>query len=286
MSMKTTMNRLALKGKKYSPEIMLVAGLVGTIGATVWACVKSVKASDILKNHKTRVDKVKESHEEKSKEYKKELTKAYFKTGAEFAKNYAAPAALEGVSLGLMVGSHNILYGRNIALTAACTALQGHLKDVQAILPKEEIHKAVEKAMKDEPEEKKQETINKIEGSIYSRVFDWTSRNWTPGNVYYNLLFLRNQQNYFNELLRTRGHVFLNEVYDSLDVCLPGMQNAHSKAGAVVGWVLGSGGDDYIDFGVNFDIMDDYSIDNFPQIMGETGIALDFNVDGVIYDLI
>ena len=286
MSIKTKMNRLALNGKKYSPEIMLVAGLVGTIGSTIWACVKSRKVDKILEDHKSRVENVKGTVGLDQKQYKKELTKAYFKTGSEFVKNYAAPAALEGLSLGLMVGSHNILYGRNIALTAACTALQGHLKDIETVLPKEELHKAVEKAVQDKPEEEKKQTINNIEGSIYSRVFDWTSRNWTPGNVYYNLLFLRNQQNYFNELLRTRGHVFLNEVYDALDVCLPGLSNPHSKAGAVVGWVLGSSGDDYIDFGVDFDLMDEYSIDNFPQILGETGIRLDFNVDGVIYDLI
>ena len=46
----------------------------------------------------------------------------------------------------------------------------------------------------------------------------------------YNRIYIMVQQNYANDLLQARGHLFLNEVYDWLDV-------GRTKAGAVVGWV-------------------------------------------------
>lgn len=280
-------NDLKLKAKKNSPEIMLVGGIAGILVGTVWACIKSVNVKDILENHKKKVDKVKEAYKPEDKPYKKELTKAYASTAVEIGKNYILPAAVEATSIGLMIGSHNILYGRNLALTAAYTTLQDKFKEYKNIVPKEEIHKAVEAKMKDATEEEKTEAINKIDGSIYARKFDYRSRNWTPSSMYYNLLFLKNQQNYFNDLLNSRGHVFLNEVYDALDVCRDGESSPHTKAGAIVGWVKGSGGDDYIDFGIDFSCLDKYTIDDFPMDDGgKSGIYLDFNVDGVIYDLI
>ena len=55
-----------------------------------------------------------------------------------------------------------------------------------------------------------------------------------------------------------------------------------SQAGAVVGWVLGEG-DDYIDFGM----FDGNNMATRDFVNGyERSILLDFNVDGVIYDLI
>ena len=90
-----------------------------------------------------------------------------------------------------------------------------------------------------------------------------------------NLFFLKAQQTNANVQLTVRGHVFLNEVYDMLG--LP-----RTAAGAIVGWVRGNG-DDVIDFGIwdNNDINSD-----FVNGYNRSKILLDFNVDGVIYDII
>ena len=68
----------------------------------------------------------------------------------------------------------------------------------------------------------------------------------------------------------------MNEVYDLLG--LP-----RSQAGALVGWVMTGDGDNFVDFGI-------YDTNNPSKrdfVNGyERSILLDFNVDGVIHDLI
>jgi hypothetical protein len=92
-------------------------------------------------------------------------------------------------------------------------------------------------------------------------------------------MFLRRQQEYANQLLKSRGYVFLNEVYEML-----GLQKA--ECGQVVGWIYDEVkplGDNYIDFGI-------YDLNNEAKrafVNGlERSILLDFNVDGVVYKLI
>ena len=121
--------------------------------------------------------------------------------------------------------------------------------------------------------------IEGIEGySDYARFFDDSCRDWKK-NPEFNLMFLRAQQNYANDLLISRGHLFLNEVYDMLDI-------PRTKAGQVVGWVYNPEnpvGDNYVDFGI-YDIRRQ---ENRDFVNGyERSILLDFNVDGNIWDLI
>lgn len=101
--------------------------------------------------------------------------------------------------------------------------------------------------------------------SKYARYFTPGCPNWTE-NQDYNMLYLKSQQTYANNLLRARGHLFLNEVYDMLG--LP-----RTKDGCVVGWVFGS----YVDFGL------DNERDKDPEQRYQ---ILDFNVDGWILDRI
>lgn len=97
--------------------------------------------------------------------------------------------------------------------------------------------------------------------TIYSRTFDASNKHWVP-QVEHNLIFLKVQNNWADDLLNARGHIFLNEVYDMLGL-------ARSKQGAIVGWFKTEGSNP-VDFGIS---------------ENEDGsIFLDFNVDGVIYD--
>ena len=91
-------------------------------------------------------------------------------------------------------------------------------------------------------------------------------------------MFLKQQQSYANDLLKSRGHLFLNEVYDLLGI-------QRTKAGNIVGWIYDEKnpvGDNFVDFGIydinrpkNRDFVNGY----------ERTIILDFNVDGDILSL-
>ena len=114
--------------------------------------------------------------------------------------------------------------------------------------------------------------------SIYARVWDDGCIGWSRDSEC-NLTFLKTQQVYANELLKAKGYLFLNDVYDMLGI-------PRTKAGQVVGWVYNEenpSGDNYVDFGI-FDIN---NIRNREFINGYANvIILDFNVDGNILDLI
>lgn len=126
-----------------------------------------------------------------------------------------------------------------------------------------------------EEEPKKILTSGNCECSQFARFFDDGCVGWTK-DPEYNLCFLLQQQNYCNDMLRSRGHLFLNEVYDMLGI-------PRTKAGAVMGWIYNEdcpGENIFVSFGL-------YSERNQDFINGYERVALlDFNVYGNILDLI
>lgn len=117
--------------------------------------------------------------------------------------------------------------------------------------------------------------IKNKEFSDYARFFNDVSPAWTK-DAKYNLMYLKEQQSYCNELLRVKGHLFLNDVYEMLGI-------PKTKTGQIVGWVYDENDpnlDNYVDFGLHDER-------NYDFINGYTNIVLlDFNVDGNILDRI
>jgi hypothetical protein len=120
--------------------------------------------------------------------------------------------------------------------------------------------------------------IRTVKGDLsqYARVFDDVSSKEWNRDPETNLFFIKCQQNHLNDKLQAKGHVLLNDAYDALGL-------SRTSAGCVVGWVKGNG-DDFIDFGLfrrdNMDEMHSFMI-------GENrAIWLDFNVDGLVYQLL
>ena len=274
--------RPTLLAQAHSPEILLAAGVAGVVASGVLACRATLKLDDILldaENTKEKIhgaDLVNYSEADKVRD----LALVKVKTAQKIVRLYALPVGLGVLSIGALVSSNRILSGRNASLAAAYAALDsGFTKYRKRVLDdvgadKERQYRYGEEFDVTTDEEGHERLELKPGTSIYARFFDQFSKNWqrTPG---YNQFFLQAQQNYANDLLRARGHVFLNEVYDMLGL-------ERSKEGQIVGWVRGNG-DDYIDFGV-FE-GDQWNAMRF--VKGEEdSILLDFNVDGVVYDLI
>ena len=119
-------NTATIKVKKHSPEILIAAGVVGTVASAVMACKATTKLSTVLEEHKKDVDAVHEcsKNEEIKADYsqedaKKDLSIIYTQTGVKLIKLYAPAIALGALSLTSIVASNNILRKRNVALAAA-----------------------------------------------------------------------------------------------------------------------------------------------------------------------
>jgi hypothetical protein len=115
----------------------------------------------------------------------------------------------------------------------------------------------------------------RMDYSPYARIFDHNSVHWFK-DAEYNKMFLMTQQQYANDKLKTKGYLFLNEVYEMLGF-------VKSKAGQVIGWAYDEEnpiGDNYVDF----DIFNDNNRDFINGI--SESVTLDFNVDGCILDRI
>jgi uncharacterized protein DUF6353 len=280
-----TVARNSLKVQAKSPGLLFGAGIVGVVGSTVLACRATLKMDHILEEAKDKLDTAHglEHPDYSEADRKKDISTIYLQTGVKVVRAYGPAIILGGLSIAALTSSHTILSRRNTALMSAYALLEEGFAEYRA--------RVVEKYGEDEDRNlrygsrtevvKEGKVTHQIERvgtehpSIYARFFDPFSPSWSK-EPEYNLIFLSCQQNYANDLLHSRGHVFLNEVYDMLGI-------PRSNAGAVVGWLLGVG-DDYIDFGVWSD-RDNQVVRDF--VNGREGaILLDFNVDGVIYDKI
>lgn len=294
------LSKAGLALKKHSPDILIAVGIVGTVTSTVMACKASTKAGEILEKSKEELEKVREvannpqyADEYTDKDYKKDLTIVYAKTGMEFVKLYGPAVALGAASVACILTGHGILRKRFVELSAAYAAVDTSFKEYRGRVV-ERFGKDLDKELKYNIKNKELEevvvdengnesvvktTIQTAEPSEYARFFDETCTCWDR-NSEYNLTFLKMRQSEANDRLRLRGHLFLNEVYDML-----GMQR--TKAGNIVGWVYDPNnpdhkGDDYVDFG----IYDLYDANKRAFVNGyEKSILLDFNVDGNIWDL-
>lgn len=273
---------LALKAD--SPALMFGAGIVGVIGGTVLACRATLKVEEVLNeaNEKfEQVNKAKTLENYSDRDAQKDQSLIYIKSGVAIIKLYSPAIVVGGLGIAALTRSHNILTKRNAALTTAYAALDRGFREYRA--------RVVDKYGQDQDREfryggeavevdgKIQTRVSQDPSAIYARVWaQHTTSCWT-NDPDYNTVFLRLQQNQMNDRLRSKGHIFLNEVYDALGL-------SRTAAGSVVGWIWQGDGDNYIDFGVFQDENHEELVDF--MIGREKSLVIDFNVDGMIYDKI
>lgn len=289
--------------KKHSPEILIIVGVIGTVTSAVMACKATTKLNDILEESKDQIDSIHnamEHPEELPQEYteedgKKDLVIVYTQTAVKLVKLYGPSIVLGGLSITAILTSNNILRKRNIALAAAYTAVDKSFKEYRGRVV-ERFGKDLDRELRynikakefeekvtneDGTETTVKKTVEVVDPygsySEYAKFYDDGCTGWCK-DPELNLMFLRHQQDAANELLKAKGHLFLNEVYDMLGI-------PRTKAGQIVGWIYDEknpNGDNYIDFG----IYDTNRETNRNFVNGyERTILLDFNVDGDILNL-
>lgn len=288
-------SKAVMKLKKHSPEILVVAGIAGTVVSAVLACKATTKVAEILDETKGTLDTIHEGMETgaiNGQEYttedgKKDTVVVYAQTGMKLTKLYGPAIILGTLSITSILASNNILRKRNVALGAAYAAIDKSFKEYRGRVIErfgEQVDTELKygiKAKKFEeievdPETGKEKKVKKTVmvadpnlQSDYAVYFDSKSRNYET-NPDYNRMFLKAQQAFANDKLQTRGHLFLNEVLDDLD--LP-----RTPAGQIVGWTK-DGPDGY----VNFRIVE---VERETEDgRHEPVLLLDFNVEGNIWE--
>lgn len=289
--------------KKNSPEILLGAGIVGFVGTIVLACRATCRADEVLEFHRRKIKDIEDAKEiadadpegEMSYDieiYRQDKAIRYLKTTGNLAKLYAPTVAVGALSLACILTSRNIMQKRYLGVVAAYNGLSAAFEEYRKRV-RDEYGEGLDKHFRygttyeelpvyDEngKKTKEKEQVEKTETEMVMptddscRFFDSSNPNWDK-NPTFSMMWLRGQQNILNDILHTRGHVFLNEVYDALGF-------PHTPQGAVLGWIDGEG-DNCIDFGLY-----DQNKENVRRFVNgvDNVIMLEFNHDGVIWDKI
>lgn len=299
-SLTRTANKVGFKLQKHSPEILVVAGIVGAVASAVMACKATTKLSEITEESKTHLDAIHTAMENPESmpdgdysedDGKKDLTIVYAQTAGKIIKLYAPSIILGTLSIGAILTSNNMLRKRNMALATAYAAVDKSFKEYRSRVVErfgEELDRElkynirkeqVEETIVDENGEEKTvtkevEVVDSSAISDFARFYDDGCLGWTK-DPEMNLMFLRRQQDAANDRLKDKGYLFLNEVYEMLGI-------PRSKAGQSVGWIYDKDNVYKIDFG----IYDTHKEPNRNFVNGyEKTILLDFNVDGDILDM-
>lgn len=291
-----------LWAKKNEPQIWLTVGLISFAGAVVTACRSTLKVNDILDEHQNNMkmintglenpELIKEGKSYTVEDAKRDKFTQYVHTSVDLVKLYALPAALSALSIVSILRSNSIMTKRYTAAVTAFNAVSEAFESYRRRVVEEQgelmdrhyrygtkLETVTEKVTDENGKTHKVEKLQEAEDSVLdvpadgAVIFDENNPNWDR-NATFNQLFLHGKQEMMNNILQTRGHLFLNEVYDELGF-------PHTPFGAIVGWKLGHG-DDYVDFGIsNLENPSNPTVAEF--INGYSNkVVLEFNYDGVI----
>ena len=301
-NIKEIFGAVAFTLKKYSPEILMGAGIIGTVGSAVMACRATLKCDEVIVRHDDKMNKVDECLDRgeelnyTEQNAKNDRAVINIQTGLDFVKLYGPSVTLGIASIGCILGSFNIMKKRNVALMAAYKLVEeafakyrsrvknelGEEKDYHFrygtdVIEEQEV--VTDESGKEKTVKSQKQSLNGVVGSMYARVFEedrpdqngsWIgSTQWSTVHDY-NLNFLMRKEEWFNARLISRGVITLNDVYDELGF-------PRTESGMIVGWKYKNNGDNFISFRPENDSSWTFGKDG-------DALLLDFNVDGVIFD--
>ncbi len=304
---------------KYKPEILLVGGIGATITGTILACKAYKESQNIIEYHKENIKDENKYYEEQKdtmdpdfefspetlKDFKKRHGRIVFEiykdTGIELAKIYAPAVSTYTFGVFCICAGFGIMRQRYVTTMAAYGVLEkafdkyrGRIKTLLG----EDMEKAIyngEKVEMDIYNDKGKKVgtnvveseENALELAPYAVYWDRSTSASYRENREYAHTFLYGIEKNMNELLLSKGHLTLNEVYNALGL-------EETATGAICGWLITEDYPSETDWDnvVKFDIKEECYTD------WEEGMAsirtgrnpvqyrIDFNCDGIIWDKI
>ena len=286
MDIVRSVRTLAYKGvglaQRYAPEILTGLGVVGVTTSTVLIAKQTLKLEETVGRAEIRTLVAKD--EKAAGKDDLAVVKAYVENTNDMVKLYGAPVMLAVASIGSILAAHGIMRRRNAALVAAYgvleTAFANYRNRVREVVGEEREHDLYVGAREVEVKQKgtgAKTTVKDISGgpqSPYALLFDEHNIYWQP-EAGTNKTWLLIKQQHLNDMLNTKGCLFLNDVHRALGF-------PDTKAGQIVGWIADStNGDGFIDLGI-FDLESEAKRDFVNG--NERTIWLNPNVDGPIID--
>lgn len=278
-----------LRAQKNSPTILFAVGVTGAVTATVLACRATLKAQPVVDHWKKDLVDL-EAHASRSRQldadtYKRDLAHMHMINVAKVAKLYIPATTVGIVSLACLTRSHIILKQREAALTTAYVGLQtfleGYRSRVRKAIGAEEEERVYYAATPVElVEDDGKNGTKKVYGSTpnvmspYSVYFDERNMNWQDA-AEYNVNFIRIQEQLLTDRLRSKGSLFLNDVYDRLGILDENGVPFNTEQGQLCGWhVDHPDSDDFVEIRIT------------PVHDFHGTLLLDFNVAGLVYKML
>lgn len=308
-------SKALFKVKNASPEILIGAGIVSIVAGTVLACKATLKADLVIDDHANKMFAIEEAKEKYPESYsdKDELqdkVATYTQTAVGFAKLYWPTVVLMTGGVVCLLSAHGIMKQRNAALAAAYAVVDKAFKSYRGRVVDElgkdkdyhfmydtEYQTVTEEVVGEDGKKKKVKKEIQVakadhgEPSMYSRYYEkqefrddgtYTGSSQWCQTPTYNASHLALKCKVLNDQLRSRGYLFLNDVYEELGF-------PRTQAGQVVGWVWDGDGDNIVSLGDYVDKLVDPTVPAAEKDYlhnHDQSILLDFNVDGVILDLL
>jgi len=259
MNLSLLVNKVGFWGRKHSPELLISCGIVLAAASIVSSVIATRKLDKTVAPFNVKIDEIKKNMNDENgiqnktvdiKICKKELTKTYLKAGLKVGALYAPSLLLFGASVSCILGSHNIMKSRNLALTAACATLDKSYKEYRKRVKDKIGEEAEEKLYKDihkdeievvdpktgEVIKKKANVPHVKEDHDWNVMYDCGNNCWGR-DALQNFDWLMMQQTYLTEKLRRRGYLFLHEVYDTLGCTTAQLGAKKARASRILGWI-------------------------------------------------
>lgn len=325
-NMTRAFGKARLTCKKYAPEALIIAGVVGVVTSAVMACKATTKVNDILEETKEnthdlhlvataagleeatdefsnedirKIDVLSEKEDVKNytaQDLKKDTTIIYTQTAVKFIKLYGPAVVLGALSITSILASNNILRKRNVALAAAYATADKGFKEYRSRVV-ERFGKDMDRELKYNIKAKEiEETTKNAKGKEKTvkksiEVAD-VNEHSDYARFFDELCTGWKRDAEYNLMFLKHQQNYANEKlqkqgYLFLNDVYDMLGIPKTKAGQVVGWIYDEAHPDIYDNFVDFGIYDLYNEKARDFVNGrEKSILLDFNVDGNILDLI